>query len=194
MSAANVNPLDVEKRQIEEAKKDPEMFLPLYDKYADQIYRYIARRTGNDKDTAHDILSQTFLDALQHINDFQWQGFPFSSWLYKIAHNNVIKYYKKSEKTRYSPIEEARNVSDLNQNIEDKIELRITQTQVNDMMRKLDCEEQEILRLKFFEGVSNIEIADIMGLSVTNVGVRVFRALKKAKTLLPSKHDLKKYA
>jgi len=189
-----VNPLDIEKRQIEEAKKDPEKFLPLYDKYAEQIYRYIARRTGNNHDTAHDILSQTFLDALSHIKEFTWQGFPFSSWLYKIAHNNVIKYYKKSEKTRYSPIEEARNVSDINQNIEEKIESSITQKQVQEMMQKLEEEEREIIRLKFFEGVSNIEIADIMGLSVTNVGVKVFRVLKKAKTMLPSKHDLKKYA
>jgi len=192
MGAAN--PLDIEKRQVEEAKKDPEMFLPLYDKYADQIYRYIARRTGNNYDTAHDILSQTFLDALQHIKDYTWQGFPFSSWLYKIAHNNVIKFYKKSEKTRYSPIEDARNISDLNENVEDKLESKITQQQVQEMMEKLEGEEQEILRLKFFEGVSNIEIADIMGLSITNVGVKVFRVLKKAKTLLPSKHDLKKYA
>jgi len=189
-----VNPLDIEKRLIEEAKKDPEKFLPLYDKYAEQIYRYIARRTGNNYDTAHDILSQTFLDALQHIKNYTWQGFPFSSWLYKIAHNNVIKFYKKSEKTRYSPIEEARNLSDLNENVEDKLEAKITRKQVEEMMQKLDDEDQEILRLKFFEGVSNIEIADIMGLSVTNVGVKVFRALKKAKTLLPSKHDLKKYA
>jgi len=189
-----VNPLDIEKRLIEEAKKDPEKFLPLYDKYAEQIYRYIARRTGNNYDTAHDILSQTFLDALQHIKNYTWQGFPFSSWLYKIAHNNVIKFYKKSEKTRYSPIEDARNISDLNENVEDKLEAKITRMQVEEMMQQLDDEDQEILRLKFFEGVSNIEIADIMGLSVTNVGVKVFRALKKAKTLLPSKHDLKKYA
>lgn len=187
-----VNPLEIEKRQIEAAKRDPERFLVLYDKYVDQIYRYIARRTGSDSASAHDILSQTFLDALSHIKTYTHQGYPFSSWLYKIAHNNIIKWYKKSEQTRYNPIEEARKLSDPSENIEEKLDSRIIQKQVQEMMSKLDPEEQEILRLKFFEDVSNIEIAEIMGLSVTNVGVKVYRTLKKAKTLLPSKHELKK--
>jgi RNA polymerase sigma-70 factor (ECF subfamily) len=187
-----VNPLEIEKRQIEEAKRDPERFLVLYDKYVDQIYRYIARRTGSDKDSAHDILSQTFLDALSHIKDYTHQGFPFSSWLYRIAHNNIIKWYKKSDQTRYDPIEEARKVSDPNENILQKVDNGILQEQVQDMMNRLEPEEQEIIRLKFFENVSNIEIADILGLSVTNVGVKVYRTLKKAKSLLPSKNELKK--
>jgi len=187
-----VNPLEIEKRQIEEAKRDSSKFLVLYDKYVDQIYRYIARRTGNDRDSAHDILSQTFLDALSHIKDYTHQGYPFSSWLYRIAHNNVIKWYKKSEHTRYDPIEEARKISDPNENIVQIVDSELLQRQVKEMMGKLEPEEQEIIRLKFFENVSNIEIADILGLSVTNVGVKVYRTLKKAKSLLPSKHDLKK--
>jgi len=187
-----INPLEVEKRLIEDAKKDPEKFIALYDKYFDNIYRYVARRTGNNDDTTQDIVSQTFLDALAHLKEFTWQGFPFSSWLYKIAHNNVIKWYKKSEKSRYSPIEDARSVSDLNENQTEKLETKIASQQVQEMMIKLDPDEQEILRLKFFEDVSNVEIADIMGISVTNVGVKVFRTLKKAKTLLPSKHELRK--
>ena len=189
---SGINPLEVEKRLIEDAKKDPGRYIALYDKYFENIYRYVARRTGNNNDTTQDIVSQTFLDALAHLKEFTWQGFPFSSWLYKIAHNNVIKWYKKSEKTRYSPIEDARKVSDLREDQTEKLETKIASEQVNEMMKKLEEDEQEILRLKFFEGVSNVEIADIMGLSISNVGVKVFRTLKKAKSLLPSKNDLKK--
>lgn len=185
--------LEEERRLIEKAKKNPERFLVLYDKYFDQIYRYIFRRTGGDKDVTHDIASQTFLDALSHLKKFTWQGFPFSSWLYKIAHNNVIKWYRKSGRNKYMPIEEARKLSDENQDQKALTENNIAQNQINEMMSHLEEDEREILRLKYYEGVSNVEIAEIMGLSVTNVGVKVFRTLKKAKGLLPTKNDLKTF-
>lgn len=183
--------LEKERQLIEEAKKDPDKFTELYDKYFDQIYRYIFRRTSGKKEITYDITSQTFLDALSHIHQFTWQGFPLSSWLYKIARNNVIKYYKKAGRDNTTPLEKAYSLSDEKQDTQKKAENILANDQINEMMSKLDPDECEILRLKFFEGVSNIEIADILGLSVSNVGVKVFRTLKKAKALLPNKNDLK---
>lgn len=190
---SNSQDLEQEKLLVEAAKKDPDQFLTLYDKYYDQIYRYIYRRTGSDKDIAHDITSQTFLDALENLKSYQFQGYPFSSWLYKIAHNNVIKWYRKTNKHSYVPLEEAYNLSDKSQNQKEETDGILAQEQINQMMVNLDQDEQEILRLKFFEGLSNIEIADVMNLSVSNIGVKVFRTLKKAKGLLPTKHDLKQF-
>lgn len=183
--------LEKEKKLIEAAQQDPDNFVALYDKYVDQIYRYVYRRAGNDKDVTHDLVSQTFLDALSHIGKFTWQGYPFSSWLYKIAHNNVIKWYRKAGRSRYVPIEEARTVSDQTQNQKEKLESVMAKEQIEKLLDQLEEEEQEILRLKFFEEISNVEIANIMDLSISNVGVKVFRALKKAKGLLPSKQELK---
>ena len=183
--------LELERRLIEAAKKDPDKFVDLYDKYYDQIYRYIYRRTGGDKDETHDLVSQTFMDALSHIKSFKWQGFPFSSWLYKIAHNNVIKWYRKAGKNNYVPIEEARTVSDNRRNQQELTDATIAKEQINKMMLQLQDDEREILRLKFFEGLSNIEIAEVMNLSISNIGVKVFRTLKKAKSFLPNKQDLK---
>lgn len=183
--------LELERRLIEAAKKDPDRFIDLYEKYYDQIYRYVYRRAGGDKDTTHDLVSQTFMDALSHIKSFTWQGYPFSSWLYKIAHNNVIKWYRKAGKNNYVPIEEARSVSDGNRGQEELADAAIAKDQIDEMMAQLEDDEREILRLKFFEGLSNIEIAEIMDLSVSNIGVKVFRTLKKAKGFLPTKQDLK---
>lgn len=183
--------LELERRLIEAAKADPERFLDLYEKYYDQIYRYVYRRAGGDQDVTHDIVSQTFMDALEHIKSFNWQGYPFSSWLYKIAHNNVIKWYRKAGNKNYLPIEEARDVPDQNSDQTEIVDATIAKEQINTMMEKLDEDEREILRLKFFEGMSNMEIAEIMELSVSNIGVKVFRTLKKAKGFLPNKQDLK---
>lgn len=183
--------LEIERRLVEAAKKDPDKFMDLYEKYYDQLYRYVYRRVS-DSDVAYDIVSQTFMNALSHLSSFTWQGYPFSSWLYKIAHNNVIKWYRKANKQNHIPIEEARGVSDQNRNQKELTDATIAKEHINAMMEKLNEDEREILRLKFFEGLSNIEIAEIMDLSVSNIGVKVFRTLKKAKGYLPTKHDLKK--
>lgn len=184
--------LEIERRLIEAAKKDPDKFIDLYEKYYDQLYRYVYRRVGGDSDVAYDIVSQTFMNALSHLSSFTWQGYPFSSWLYKIAHNNVIKWYRKADKQHYIPIEEARGVSDKQRDQKELTDAAIAKEHINAMMEQLKEDEREILRLKFFEGLSNIEIAEIMDLSVSNIGVKVFRTLKKAKGYLPTKHDLKK--
>lgn len=188
----DITELEHEKRLIEAAQQDNSKFIELYDKYYDQIYRYVARRVNNHPDTAHDIVSDTFLDALKNLKKFKWMGYPFSSWLYKIAHNNVIKWYRRNEKEKSIPLEKAYGIHDESADQKDKMEQNIASKQLNKMMKKLTMEEREILRLKYFEGVSNVEIADIMGLSVTNIGVRVFRTLKKAKGLLPHNSELKK--
>jgi len=60
------------------------------------------------------------------------------------------------------------------------------QAEVQKVLDQLDDEEREIIRLKFFEEVSNIEIAEIMGLSANHIGVKVYRTLKKVKQLLKS--------
>lgn len=184
--------LELEKKLIEDAKKDHKRFLELYDKYYDQIYRYIHRRVNGDPDTTHDLASDTFLDALKNLENYKWMGYPFSSWLYKIAHNNVIKWYRKQGKVRQVSLENAHGLSDTREDQKEDLEKKMIAQQVEKMMNSLDEEEQEILRLKFFEGVSNVEIANIMELSVSNIGVKVFRTLKKAKGLLPTKNDLKK--
>ncbi len=185
--------LELEKQLVEAAQQDPDQFVHLYDKYFDQIYRYIYRRVSGNRETAHDIASQTFLDAFSHLKNFKWQGFPFSSWLYKIAHNNVIKWYRKDGKQYYVPIEEAYSVSDKNPNQKQQLNAQLDSDLIKQILSKLEDDEQEIIRLKFFEGVSNIEIAEIMGLSITNIGVKVFRALKKAKGYLPTKDDFKQF-
>lgn len=187
------NDLELEKHLVEAAQQDPDQFVHLYDKYFDQIYRYISRRVSGNRDIAHDITSQTFLDAFSHLKSFKWQGFPFSSWLYKIAHNNVIKWYRKDGKQNYVPIENAYDISDSKPDQSEQLNTQLDGDLIQQILSKLDEDEQEIIRLKFFEGVSNIEIAEIMDLSITNIGVKVFRALKKAKSLIPTKNDFKQF-
>jgi RNA polymerase sigma-70 factor (ECF subfamily) len=176
--------LQEDQKLVEEAKKDPQAFAALYDKYFDQIYRYVYRRV-NDRDTVHDLVSQTFYDALSHIAEFEWRGFAFSAWLYKIAHNNVLKWYRENNKFKTTDIdEEGLQIPDEKSDSSELAEKNEVKEFVQTALEKLDPEEREIVRLKFFEEASNIEIAEIMGLSANHIGVKVFRVLKKVKQLL----------
>ena len=175
--------LEQERKLVEEAKKDPKNFAALYDKYFDQIYRYVYRRVS-DKDTVEDLVSQTFYDALSHLRDFEWRGFPFSAWLYKIAHNTVLKWYREQGKMQITELEEGVNMADKSVDYVGDIKRDEARGEMAELLDKLEPEEREIIRLKFYEEVSNVEIAEIMGLSANHIGVKVFRALKKVKQLL----------
>jgi len=177
--------LEQEKKLVEDAKRDPANFAALYDKYFDQIYRYVYRRVS-DKEMVYDLVSQTFYDALAHIKDFEWRGFSFSAWLYKIAHNNVLKWYRTNNRTQIVELDEGRGLVDEGEDPVKEASRGEAQSEVQAVMAKLETEEREIIRLKFFEEASNIEIAEIMGLSANHIGVKVFRALKKVKQLLNS--------
>jgi len=175
--------LEQEQKMVEEAKKNPQAFAALYDKYFDQIYRYVYRRCS-DKATVYDLVSQTFYDALTHIKNYEWRGYSFSSWLYKIAHNNVLKWYRDHGRMQMTDLEEGQEIPDLHVNISKGAVTKEDKDEIQAVLTKLEPEEREIIRLKFFEEASNIEIAEIMGLSANHIGVKVFRALKKVKQLL----------
>lgn len=174
---------NAEQKLVEEVKRNPEKFGELYDRYFDQIYRYVYRRC-NDRDTVYDLVSQTFYDALTHIKSYEFRGFPFSSWLYKIAHNNVLKWYRTQGRQKIVDLEEGKNMIDYSSDPVKEATAAEEKNEVGAVIAQLEQEEREIVRLKFFEGASNIEIAEIMGLSANHIGVKVFRVLKKVKQLL----------
>ena len=82
-----------EKLLLEKIKKDPKEFGVLFDQYYNNIFGYVLRRTL-DYDLASDIVAETFLKAFLKINSFRWKGISISSWLFKIATNEVNYFYR----------------------------------------------------------------------------------------------------
>jgi len=174
--------LEIEQKLVEEAQRNPERFTDLYDKYFEQIYRYVKRRVDG-VDVAEDVVSQTFFDAFNYLKRYEFRGLPFSAWLYKIAHNNVLKWYREKGKAVVVDIDEAQAVAHSDDVIV-TVKLQENQEYVKKVLEQMSFEDQEILRLKFFEELSNIEIAEVMGLTANNVGVKLYRALQRFKQLL----------
>jgi RNA polymerase sigma-70 factor (ECF subfamily) len=88
-----------EKRLIEQAKSDPEAFGVIFDAYYPDIFGYILRRTAN-VEVARDIASETFFKAFRNLSKFRWRGISISSWLYRIASNEIISFFRHK---KYEP-------------------------------------------------------------------------------------------
>ena len=88
-----------EEKLILLAKKDRKNFKLLYTKYFEKIYLFLLRRAENE-DLAQDLTQQTFVKAMLNIEKFEFKGFPFSSWLYRIGLNELNLYYREKKKKR----------------------------------------------------------------------------------------------
>src|SRR5262249_32629301 len=83
-----------ERSMIDSAREDPEAFGILFEQHYSAIFGYVLRRV-EDWNASKDITSEVFLKALKSLWRYRWQGIPFSSWLYRIATNEVRMYFRK---------------------------------------------------------------------------------------------------
>ena len=90
---------DTEQQLIEAAQTDPQCFEPLYTKYYEQILKFVYKRIEH-LDDVREVTSIIFTKALINIGKYKDQGFPFSSWLYRIAINEINQFYRDSKKVR----------------------------------------------------------------------------------------------
>jgi len=163
---------------LEQSRKNPKAFGALYEKYFDRIFNFIFRQI-DDEDITSDLCSQTFLNALNHLNRFQFRGIPVSAWFYKIASNEVNKHYRKIKKDKVFSLEEikVKELIGISEEVVDKERLdRLLQ-----YMKELPTEMLEVLELRFFEDKDFKEIAFILEISESGAKMRTYRALDKLR-------------
>ena len=171
-------------------KADKQAFGLLYDKYLPQIYRFVFLKT-NHKAVSQDLTSQVFLKAWQHIRNYKRRGNPFSSWLYQIAHNLVIDYYR-TNKYQFN-LEEVKEVAVVyEENIEKKIDNQKDLALIKKAIKKLPDKQQTVLIMKFVEGLSVQEIAKALKKSQGAVKVIQHRALKNLREIIDNGESLRK--
>ncbi len=170
-----------EQELIERSRRDPKAFGELYEVYFDRIYYFILRQTG-DEDTAGDLSSQTFVNALNNLEKYQFRGYPFSAWLYRIAANEVNKFYRRQKGKKIFSIEEGRIrelVEQTNPGTGDLDEELIQQMLT--YLKDLPTEMLQVLELRFFEGKDFREIAFILDITESGAKMRTYRALDQLR-------------
>lgn len=178
----SIKDIEDEMLQVEAAKKNPEDFSVLYNKYFNQIFIFVYRRV-EDEQLAADITSHTFLIALSNLKKFQPKGVPFSAWLFRIALNGVNEYYRKSKKGRVVGMEEA----DLGQLLEDP-HINMHKNEDDKLLLQalshLPAEAIQFIEMRFFEKRQFSEIADIIGITENNAKTKMYRLLEKLKVIM----------
>lgn len=178
--------VDIEQQWVDKAKKNPKHFAWLYDKYFEIIFQFIFRRIDDEALTA-DLTSQTFLKALQNIKKYEFRGVPFSAWLYRIAANEVNKYYRDHRKCMIFSLEQdivLKWIADKEDGTPDEEMIQLVMKYLNE----LDSEDISILELRFFEDKGFKEIAYILDIKESAAKMRTYRALNKLKINL-TPHD-----
>jgi RNA polymerase sigma-70 factor, ECF subfamily len=176
---------------LEKSRKNPQAFGELYEKYFDRIFNFIYRQT-DDEDLTADLCSQSFLNALNHVHQFQFRGVPVSAWLYRIAANEVNKYYRKQKATRVFSIEELR-VKELIALGDDQWDEPLVEKLIS-YLKDLPTEMLEVLELRFFEDKDFKEISYILNITESGAKMRTYRALDRLRKNfnLSIKYDGKK--
>lgn len=159
---------------------DKDAFGKIYDHFFEQIYRYVFFRMKMEE--VEDIVENVFIKVWLNLDKYEKRDFSFSSWLYKIAHNSVIDYHRSHRKIE--PIDET--IVDESEEAMPKkvVENNLMSEKVRAALNQLKEPYRQVVTLKFLNGLSNFEIAEILDEREGNIRVLQFRGLKELKKSL----------
>ncbi len=164
-------------------QRDPAALTQLYEENFGRIYRYIVLKIG-DRSEAEDMTQQVFLNVLKSISSYKWQGMPFTSWLYRIAHNQIVDHLRKKSKRPTVPLDESIAAFD-----GDPEKIAVRKVEIEELAlaaRKLTPAQQEVVSLRFASELSIAEVAEVMGKSEGAIKALQHSAiLALRKVLLP---------
>ena len=170
---------------IDAAKISPSAFEPLYNHYHEQIFRFIYQRVSN-MDVAADICSDVFVKALINLKKYEYRGLPFSSWLYRIASNEIAQMARENNHTRTINPEEMQ-ISEILREVEEK-DYEKYYNKMLDSISELPEEELQLIEMRFFENRPFREIGEILNMTENNAKVKLYRLLEKLKKIITEKN------
>jgi RNA polymerase sigma-70 factor (ECF subfamily) len=143
-------------------QRDQVALTRLYEDNFDKIYRYCAIKIG-DRTEAEDMTQQVFLNAIKSLPSYKFKGMPFSSWLYRIAHNQVVDYLRKKTRHATVPIDEMTAAGD--DDPREAAEMKLEMEELAIATKKLTTAQREVISLRFAADLSVAEVARTMGRS-----------------------------
>jgi RNA polymerase sigma-70 factor (ECF subfamily) len=175
-----------EESLVRRAKEhDQTALTQIYEENFDKIYRYIVLKIG-DRTEAEDMTQQVFLSAFKSISSFKYKkGTPFSAWLYRIAHNQVVDYFRKRSKRATVPLDESlvensSSGSDPKLEVEHKSEVARLVSATKNLTRA----QQEVISLRFAGELSVAQAAKVMGKSEGAIKALQHSAIVSLRKLL----------
>jgi RNA polymerase sigma-70 factor (ECF subfamily) len=174
-----MNP-DDEHKWVQEAQKDAQAFVRLYDRYFPRLYAYVSYRLTRVQDI-EDLVAEAFLRAVREIKHFEWRHeSSFAAWLFRIAHNLIVDFYRQNHQHDDPlPLENLMHLQALLPSPEEAIVQQETLAQLRQLINTLSSRQQEVITLKFLGQLRNQDIAEILGLDERTVASHLCRGLRE---------------
>jgi len=170
---------DGDGRLIEAARALEEgAWAEIYRRHAEQVYAYIYYRLG-DQHAAEDLAADVFVKAIGGIKGYSYRGTPLLAWLYRIAHNVTVDYRKSAARRMQHRAAAAAEDAEASDDALGRLDER---SDMLDAIRRLTEDQQQVIVLRFYQGLSNAEVARVMGKpegAVKALQARGLRALRR---------------
>jgi len=166
---------------------DESIFDRFYEEYYKKIYNYVYFKTG-EVVFAEDLTCQIIEKVLINLEKYDAKTSSLNTWIFTIGRNLIIDYYRSKSRDQlyFQEGEELLVVDHITPGPDERAIDSEQQKLINELLQKLPEREREVLILKFWGGLKNIEIAEQLGMNSGNVNVMVFRTLKKLKNIIGS--------
>jgi len=174
--------VDHDTRLLERVKRwDEEALAEVFDRYAPAIYRYVYRRVG-DGQTAQDLMAETFQHLLDALRRGAGQRTHLSAWLYRVAHNLVVDHYRRQPA---DPVVALDLVEPAGGALEETVLIeRERAVCVRAALRQLTPLQQQVILLRYLEGMSLEDVAQVLERTVGSVKALQYRAIRSLQRLL----------
>ncbi len=182
---ANVEIDDIEDNELVNlAKKDLNYFSALFNRFFDKVYKFFYFRL-QAREEAEDLTSDTFEKIFQSLDKFDDSQGSFSSWIYTVAHNKLIDYYRKQKNKKTSSFEDLLPAEEPKKDFDLKsIDQKIIQQHLNKAIKVLPKKQQAMWALKLTEDLSHKEIAKTLNTTEANINVMIHRSISTLKKQL----------
>ena len=155
----------------------------IYDQYVEKIYAYIYHRVGQ-AELAEDLTGQVFMRMLEAIRSGQAWRTSFSGWLYRIAHNLVIDYYRRRGRTTFVDIDEVAPISTTEGEPSKSVQASMDRENLRAALNQLTEEQAQVITLRFLEDLSIAEVATIMDKNEGAIKALQYRAVLALRRIM----------
>lgn len=162
-----------------------DIFNSFYEEYYEKVYNYVYFKTG-ERANAEDLTCGIIEKVLNNLHRYNAAASGLNTWIFTIARNHLIDWFRlKSRNESCFEDGEERQIADRETARPEEAVIRAEQEEmVRGLLQRLPETEREVMILKFWGGLKNIEIAAQLGMNSNGVNVTVFRTLKKLKKMI----------
>jgi RNA polymerase sigma-70 factor (ECF subfamily) len=162
---------------VEAARADRAAFATLYRRYVDRVYGYAFYQLGDHHD-AEDATERTFMAALHGLSEFEDRGSTFRAWLFRIAHNTVANAHRSRSRRRADPLPDSFERPAPNADPAGLVALADELREVRRAIVEMPEDRRQVILLRFVDGLSTAEVAEVLDRSPGAVRVLLHRSLR----------------